>query len=362
MTTIQTYSFLDTVAASGADTMLTNSTVKMKGAPDVKLGSIMTAQILDPQVVLREVVTLTPTQSTAIGQVYSFRVNQLNKTTGTNISKVFAYTAITAADSATVISNALRAVIGTDAQIDMVASGTATLVLTASASSPNFEITVVSAGAGLSQATTFVDGAGSVVVLGGSGTYANSTITGTGTPDCTLNMIITSGTQTGLVEGMRVNVTLTGNDTITLQDGTVLIAGAVFNTRIGAVVNGAATSVSFKIGQLYDSNIALISSTATSRVAALAPTYARGLGSELASRGIVGATAATTYTEVSLSWLETPQIGGVQRARKHSTFVSGASGANLLALRYQVMNSLHGTAASTSSFTTTFTSEAVSAL
>lgn len=351
MSSIYTYNLL-TPAASGADVNLSNSLIKTTGAPTVNLKEATLSQFNDPITELREVITLTPTTATAIGQVYSINVVQFVKTLGRYVNKNFSYTSQSATtDTGTVISTRLRDLINLDPELAVTAALVgATVSITADSGSSDMTITLTSLGAGLTSATTYVNSSGTAVTLA-SGTA----VTQAGT---TVNGVVTvTAVSSNLAAGMYVAYTLAGADSITLADGTILSAGATVNVRVG---NTSASA--FDFGPLYDSNIESVTIGATGvRTLALVVTAPRGTASELASRGVVGAASATVYGEVKLNWLETPPNGGAPISKSHSIYVdSTTSGANYTAFRYKMMNAMRALTSSTSAFGTTATAEASS--
>lgn len=352
MASIYTYNILSPLAASGADVSLVNSNFKITGAPTINNKQTITGLLLDPVTEVREVVTLTPTVASG-AQTYSIRITQFVKTLGRNVSKVFSYAAANG-DSATTISAAFIAMINLDREIAVTASGSATVVLTAASGSSDIIVTVISAGSGLSPQTTFVNSAGTAVTL------ANATATST-TGGGTVAVVGTiTAASTNLANGMVVRYTLISGDSFTFHDGTVVnTAGATVDLIVGNVSASA-----FDISPIYDSRLELFTLAATAaRTLSLVPTPGRGLGSELATRGVVGATAATTYAEVRILWNDAPVNGGTPIQKQHSVFVDTTTNStNYGTFRYKLINALQGTTSSTSAFNTTATPESASVI
>lgn len=351
MSSIYTYSFLSPTGTAGVDVSLVNSNLRITGAPNINMKQATQGLYVDAITETREVITLTPTQATAIGQVYSIRISQFNKALGRNVSKSFSYTSVTASDSTSVISAALIAVINLDPELAVTASGSTTVVITADSGSNDIIVTLISTGAGLTQASTFVNSAGTAVTP--ATTYTASTASNL------VTVVRASGTQTGFAEGMIVNVTLAGADTITLRDGTVLAAPSVVPVRIGGTItNGGGVGDQFQFGPTTDSTIAAAAVTAA--VVAVAPRPARGTAAELTSRGIVGTASGVVYSEVLVNWLETPSQGGAPISKSHSVFVSTATAANHTAFRFNAINLMNAVSGSPSAFQTTANPEASS--
>jgi len=350
MASIYTYNLL-TPAASGADVNLFNSVIETTGAPYVNLKEATVSQFLDPITETRDVVTLSPTTATAIGQVYSFNIVQFVKSLGRYVTKTFSYTSQTASDSNTTISLRLKQLIDLDSELAVTTTSTTTLVITADSGSSDLTVSIISTGAGLTSASSVVNSAGSAV------TIANATaLSQAGT---TVNGIVTvTAVSANLAVGMIVNYTLSGADSITLSDGTVLSAGAVLPVRIGGTVSNSV----FDFGPAYDSNIESVTIGASgARTLTMAVSPARGTSSDLASRGVVGSASATVYGEMKLNWLETPVNGGAPISKSHSVFVdSTTSAANFAAFRYKALNAMRALTSSTSAFGTTVSVEASS--
>jgi hypothetical protein len=354
MASIYTYNILSPLAASGADVSLVNSNFKITGAPFINNKQAISGLLLDPITEVREVVTLTPTAATGV-QVYSIRITQFVKTLGRNVSKVFSYSAASG-DSATTISAAFIAMINLDRELALTATGTATVVLTAASGSSDMIVTLISLGSGLTAATTFVNVAGSAVTTATLTTPFLSQ-TAAGLPN---NVGTLTSTSTNLANGMVVRYTLASTDSFTFHDGTVVnTVGATVDLIIGNV-----SGTSFDIGPLYDSRLEFFTlGTASARTVSPVATPGRGLGSELASRGVVGATAATTYAEVRIIWNDAPTTGGTPIQKQHSVFVdTTTSSVNYGTFRYKLINALQGTTSSTSTFNTAATPESASVI
>lgn len=352
MASIYTYNLL-TPADDGADVLLANSTLEITGAPFVNLKEATVSQFNDPVTDVREVVVLTPTNATAIGQVYSFNITQFVKSLGRYVTKTFSYTSQTASDTNTTISLRLKQLVDLDSELAVTATSTTTLSITADAASSDITVTIISTGAGFSQASSFVNSAGGAVSP--AATYTAGTAS---------NLVTVtrgaSGTQTNFAAGMIVNITLTGSDTITLSDGTVVTpATGAYPVRIGGTIsNGAGVGDTFQFGPTTDANIVAASVVSAPVVAATARP-ARGTAADLASRGVVGAASSTIYAEVKLNWLETPANGGAPISKSHSVFVdTTTSAAQYTEFRFAVLNAMRAVTRSISAFNTTAEPEA----
>lgn len=350
MASIYTYNIITPSATAGADVLLANSTIEITGAPLVNLKEATLSQFNDPVTEVRDVVTLSPTTATAIGQVYSFNITQFVKTLGRYVTKTFSYTSQTASDANTVIASRLKQLIDLDSELAVSAVATTTLAITADSGSSDITVTIISTGAGLTSSFGFANSAGSTV------TVANATaLSQAGT---TVNGVVTvTAASSNLAAGMYVNYTLSGADSITLADGTVLSAGSTVAVR---VANTSASA--FDFGPSTDSNIESVTIGASgARTLTMAITAPRGTAADLASRGVVGASTTVTYAEVKLNWLETPANGGAPISKSHSVYVdSTTSGANYTAFRFAAINAMRALTTSTSAFGTTASVQASS--
>lgn len=327
-----------TPAASAADVILSNSLIRITGAPAVNIKEATLSQFNDPITEMRDQWVLTPTQATASGQVYSFVVTQFVRPLGRTVIKTFSYTSTGASDTATIISNRLRAIIVADLELALTVTGGATLTILANTNSSDLNITLIQTGAGLTTSNAVVNTAGSTVTISNATALAQA---GTGVA----GVVTVTANSTNLAAGMLVNYTLSGTDSITLADGTVLASGAVLPVRV-ANVSGTA----FDFGPSTDSNIESITIGATgARTLTVSPAYPRGSAVEVASRGITGTVAGTVYGEVRINWLETPANGGGPAiARTHSVFVDSTTNAtNYANFRTRALNAMRGVAATT---------------
>lgn len=349
MSSIYTYSFLSPSGTLGADINLVNSQLKTTGAPTVNMKEATVSQFLDNALEIRRRETLTPTQSVSAGQVYSFNIVQTVKTLNRVVNKTYSYTSV-GVDTTATISSRLIALVNADSEIGVTASGSTTIVLTADSGNSEFSLTIISVGAGLTSATTYVDSAGTVT--------APATSYTTATASNVITFTRGTGTQLNFVAGMYVNVTLAVGDSITLRDGTVITStSGAQKFRIGGTIsNGVGAGDTFQISPVTDANVSSASVTGAPTVAMVA-TFPRGTGAELATRGVVGATSSTVYAEMKLNWLETPINGGAPISKSHSVFVDTTTSANYGPFRYKAINAMNAVTASETVFNTTATNE-----
>lgn len=340
MASIETYNILDSIAGSSADVSVVNGSLKVTGAPSIPFNSISSASLVDPVVAMREVVVLSLLASTQIGQVYSIRIQQF--VNGRNISKVFSYTSVTAADTRLLIATSLVRVISLDPELSVVATvtgagGSETVTITASTGAPDITLTIISTGpsGGLTAATTIVDTTGTTVTA--ATTYTTATVSNVAT------YTRASGGQLTFASGMLVQITLRGaGDSITFRDGTVVSGvGATAVVRIGGTVTNGAAAGAFDVGITTDSRIAAISITTTTIAGDVVPvaTPARGNAADLASRPIVGFNPSNIYSELVVKYSDISTSGYV--TKEHSVFFNTGD-ADYATMRTTLQNLIGG--------------------
>jgi len=128
-----------------------------------------------------------------------------------------------------------------------------------------------------------------------------------------------------------------------MHDGSTYTAGQSFLVRCNVSNNATVTSATVTFGPTTDANVLTNTVGSHAPTVAVVATPGRGLGSELALRGIVGATAATSYTQVKINWNDVSLQGGTPIAKEHSIFVDGTTNSsNLTAFRFVAINLLAG--------------------
>jgi hypothetical protein len=120
---------LNTVTALGADLVVGTTYTTLGGSIPVPNLSIASIVSTDPVVEQKEVWTITPTAANSY--TYSLVINGYSKTTGNKLSVPLSFTSDASA-TATEICTGFRALLASYTDLNVVASGTATLVLTAS--------------------------------------------------------------------------------------------------------------------------------------------------------------------------------------------------------------------------------------
>lgn len=120
---------LNTVTALGADLVVGSSYTTIGGSRPIPNSSIVSVKQIDPVVEQLEVYTGTPTA--ANNTTYGVVINGYSKSTGNRLSVVLSYTSDSSA-TATEICNAFRTQLAAYPDLNVVASGTSTLILTAS--------------------------------------------------------------------------------------------------------------------------------------------------------------------------------------------------------------------------------------
>jgi hypothetical protein len=364
MASISTYNIITPGAqssASNTDMNMVNGFLKITGAPSISFKNTVSAVVLDPINETREVITVSPTAASG-AQTYSIRIQQFVKTLGRNVSKIFSYSAATG-DSAATISAAFVAMINLDREIAVTAAAVSTtgFSLTPASLSSDINVILISTGSGLSQASTWVSSNGSAVTAATTYSWTSTTSNlttytrATGTQPATSN---------ALANGTLFQITLAAGETgtIVMHDGSSYGAGQTFIARCNVSNNDTAASATISFGPTTDVNILTNTLGVTPTAVTLVATPGRGLGSELALRGIVGATAATTYTQVKVNWNDVSAQGGTPIAKEHNVFVDGTtSSGNLTAFRYVALNLLAGYTGTNNAVSSTVNTEGYAA-
>jgi hypothetical protein len=150
------YVVLDTVQALAADVTVANQQISFGNplVPVCKWPSLMPGGACYLQASVAEVLqvtTLTPVA--AASSTYTFIIQQYDIANGVTLSRMYTMTTAAAGDTATTICNFFRTQINADDTMKVVASGAATLILTAETGYPIFVVTITATGGGLTQAT-----------------------------------------------------------------------------------------------------------------------------------------------------------------------------------------------------------------
>lgn len=362
MASISTYNIITPGAQSSAattDMNIVNGVLKMTGAPNINFKNTVSAVVLDPINEAREVITISPSAASG-AQIYSIRVTQFVKTLGRNVSKVFSYSAATLETAAT-ISAAFVAMISLDRELAVTVAAVSTtgFSLTATSGSSDIIVTLISTGSGLSQASTYVSAAGTAITVATTYTagVASNLTTLTG---ATGSQPVSNGLANGALLQITLNASETGS--ITMHDGSTYTAGQSFLVRCNVSNNNTVTSATVTYGPTTDANVLTNTTGSAAPTVAVVATPGRGLGSELALRGIVGATAATSYTQVKVNWNDVSAQGGTPIAKEHSVFVDGTTNSsNLTAFRFVAINLLSGYTGTNSAISTTVNPEGYAA-
>jgi hypothetical protein len=129
---------LNSVTALGTDVSVgSNGIVNIASVETVDAYNLRGVSVTVPQTEVLGVVTITPTAASLTE--YNFYINAFSLSTGLpKVLNVF-FTSASGAD-ATTISNQARAIINADTDLSVIASGTATIVLTAKVSQPFFVV------------------------------------------------------------------------------------------------------------------------------------------------------------------------------------------------------------------------------
>jgi hypothetical protein len=147
-----------------------------------------------------QVVLVTPTATA--NSVYTLMIQQYNFSTGRTYTGTYTYTTAASGDTATTISNAFKNQINADPNIKIStdAVGAATATLTAEAGFPVFTVTVLSAGGGLTAATTTPG----VVAVGTTAALALQGITVSGAAYTTVHLEYSPVTGQNIKDGVAV--------------------------------------------------------------------------------------------------------------------------------------------------------------
>jgi len=152
------YVVLNTIQSAGADLVLDGGVLSL-GNPAVKICNwkditiptrVQLAVAETPQVT-----TITPTAANS--STYQFLIQQWNPVTRMTMTRLYTYTTAASGDTATTIGDAFRSRINSDTgygQLQINATGTTTLILTAVAGYAVFTVSVIQAGGGFSVAAT----------------------------------------------------------------------------------------------------------------------------------------------------------------------------------------------------------------
>lgn len=150
------YQVFNTIQASHADLELINGVFYL-GDPLQELcryNAVVSIRVTVAVAEQLQETTLTPVA--AANSVYQFIIQQWNPVTNLTMTRTYTYTTAASGDTATTISTAFKAMVEADAatgQIQIAATGTTTIVLTALTGYAVFTVSIVQVGGGLSQAT-----------------------------------------------------------------------------------------------------------------------------------------------------------------------------------------------------------------
>jgi len=129
---------LNSVTALGTDVSVgSDGIVNIASVAAVDAYNLRNVSVTVPQTEVSGVITITPTAASLA--VYTFYINAFSLSTGLPKVLNVSFTSASGAD-ATTISNQARAIINADTDLSVIASGTATIVLTAKVSQPFFVV------------------------------------------------------------------------------------------------------------------------------------------------------------------------------------------------------------------------------
>lgn len=329
---IKTYNILDSVAASSADIVLQNGILSITGAPKIPFGRVMSNESNPYLTEVREVVTVTPTAANSTA--YRMVIKQFNKAVGRDIEEAIEYTTAASGDTATTICNAFRAIIATRPNLKLVASGTTTLVLTATSGYPLMTVTSTAAGV-LAQATTFVNGAG-------TGLTAQTGLTLT----ISSGVVTAPATSHGLTTGMTVTI---ADSALTFTDRNGVAVVGSYRGRITVTTANAFT---------MDDVVVTGTPGAAGGSYTIHGQAAVGTYANLVARGITGGTSGNLYEEWRFKYEDLSPVSGQSQIMTHSVFVNASDG-DFAALRV-TFNNLRGGGTAASATTANPEADAVS--
>lgn len=255
---------LNTIAGAADSNIINGHFLQVTGLPlmDFRTLSVPSGGT-GPLVSLVETVssyTLTPVP--VANTLYTVTISQTFQGQGTKTIP-FYYTTGSTAPSATVWCDALRAAIALNENLEVDLSGTATLIIAATAGVGASILTVSVSGSGLTAAVT----AATIAVA--SNTTANPTV-------------ITTGAAHGLVVNQTVTISGSSNTT-NLPNGTYVVASVPLATTL----------------TLMTANGVPLAGTATATATlTIVPQFPRGQGADLIAQGITDAVAGRTYSTV----------------------------------------------------------------
>lgn len=287
---VPSYNVLDNIQASGADIVLQNHFLSIGSSPKMDFRKIEIVQTLPALNELLQIVTVTFTS--ADSTLFQLTINQVVN----GRTQVFQvpYTTPASSNTATTIGDAMRSSINLMSGIGVVATGTATLILTAKTGSPSFS--VVNAGIGtFTQATTV---SGKTAFTGGTVVAATGVFT---------------KTAHGFVVGDSMSITAATTSTFTLD-------GVAQTLPFIAVVNTVPSSSTFTLRGV------VASADGTAIAASPVAQPYRGRGADLLAAGVLTATAGTNYYTYSFLYSDNNKIlaGTVNEGhpKRHYLYVS----------------------------------------
>lgn len=287
----QSYNFLDTLAASGADVIFNNHILQVTGSPQIDFRKIEAVQLIPPTNELLQVQTVTPTAANST--TFSIFIQQV--VNGRLIGRVFSYDTAASGDTATTICNAWRSAINLDSSVQITATGTATLILTAKTGFPLFSVTSLS-GANSIAATV----SGKSAFTGGTFTASTATF---------------GVTSHGYAVGDTVSITAATTTVFSVN-------GTAVSLPFTGVVNTVANANSFTLYGVTGS----ADGTAVAGSPLAAP--AVGTGTLLNQLSFAGGTAANNYFQYVFQYSDNNVVGNATfegHPRRHYMLINVGS-------------------------------------
>lgn len=287
-----TTSVLNAVAPTAADIVVSNGALNITTCPSMQYEFIKTAGNGLVPSLLPTALILEVTPTAAPGITYTLLLTQYVMPAGRIITRVLSYTTPTAGATPTSICDFLRLQLASYTDIQIAGSGTATLVLTGSLTSPIF--TAVNT----STATMTVAN-----IMSTAAVASNTTATPT---------VITTSAAHGFVVGQVL--TLSGATVGKIANGTYVVASTPLGTTLTLQ-----TLSGFPLG-----GVATTTGTLT-----LNAQVSRGQYSDLLTAGVSGAVAGNTYSQVPFTFgdesgLDSNLNQPSQPINRHTLYVSEA--------------------------------------
>jgi hypothetical protein len=273
-----TYSVLSTIQASAADITQTAGVLGITGCPPMKYSLIRNAGNGYMKKVTEYVGSITVTPTAANSSTYTLVITQYNAVIGRTVTEQVSYTTAASGDTATTICNAWRAQLALFSDLKVAGTGTATLIITATASVRSAVFNVVSIAGNTSVASTAANYAAIV-----SSTNATPTVVTTAANTWVVGQLIT-------ISEHLVNTAANGTFLITATNGTTTVT--LGNQYTGADIAG--NGVGGATGNVAHGSFAVLAAPSTTNVSA--GNQSRGAYSDLIAAGVSASLISSSKT------------------------------------------------------------------